>query len=92
MDIEPFAWYFVKQSGTSHNRTVYASPPNGRLGLRKTAVGAMRLCAVFLRHILTALEMLRISFSGPPKRHIQPERYVQYFMPKFVVAGAIRGT
>jgi hypothetical protein len=32
---------------------------------------AYGLCTVFLRHILPALEMLRISFSGPPKRHIQ---------------------
>jgi hypothetical protein len=31
-----------------------------------------------LRHSLTALEMLRISLSGPPNRHIQPERYVQW--------------
>jgi hypothetical protein len=28
---------------------------------------------------------------GRPKRHIQPERYVQYFMPTFIVAGAIHG-
>jgi hypothetical protein len=30
-----------------------------------------------LRHSLSALEMLRISLSGPPKRRKQPERYVQ---------------
>jgi hypothetical protein len=50
-----------------------------RLGLRKAADGAMRLSAVFLRHILPEKEMLRIYFSGPPKRHIQPERYAQFF-------------
>jgi hypothetical protein len=43
-----------------------------RLGLRKAADGAKRLYAAFLRHILSALEMLRISLFGPPKRHIQP--------------------
>jgi hypothetical protein len=31
-----------------------------------------------LRHILPALEMLRISLFGPPNRRKQPERYVQY--------------
>ncbi|MDR0604042.1 MAG: hypothetical protein LBG80_07050, partial [Bacteroidales bacterium] len=33
-------------------------------------------------HSLSALEMLRISLSGPPNRRIQPGRYVQY-SPKF---------
>jgi hypothetical protein len=28
-------------------------------------------------HSLPALEMLRISLSGPPNRRIQPERYAQ---------------
>jgi hypothetical protein len=52
---------------------------------------ASGLYAVFLRHILSALQTLRVCLSGPPKRRKQPERYVQYFMPKFVVAGTIRG-
>jgi hypothetical protein len=39
---------------------------------------ACGLCAVFLRHILSALRLLRKRLFGPPKRHIQPERYVQY--------------
>jgi hypothetical protein len=30
-------------------------------------------------HSLSALEMLRISLSGPPNRRIQPERYVAIF-------------
>jgi hypothetical protein len=29
-------------------------------------------------HSLSALEMLRISLSGPPNRRIQPERYVSF--------------
>jgi hypothetical protein len=33
-------------------------------------------------HSLSALEMLRISLSGPPNRRKQPGRYVQY-APKF---------
>jgi hypothetical protein len=35
--------------------------------------------------------MLRISLSGPPNRRKQPERYAQFFCPKFIVAGTIRG-
>jgi hypothetical protein len=31
-----------------------------------------------LRHILSALEMLRVSLFGPPKRRKQPERYVPF--------------
>jgi hypothetical protein len=38
----------------------------------------MRLSAAFLSHILPAMEMLRISLFGPPKRHIQPERYAKF--------------
>jgi hypothetical protein len=35
--------------------------------------------------------MLRIFLFGLSNRRKQPGRYVQYFFPKFVVAGAIRG-
>jgi hypothetical protein len=59
--------------GTSHNRSVYASPPVGGSGSKKPQ-SAYGLCAVFLRHILSALRLLRKRLSGPPKRHIQPER------------------
>jgi hypothetical protein len=62
---------------TSHNRTVYASPPVGGSGYKKPQSGCA-LCAVFLRHILSALEMLRISLFGPPKRRKRPERYAQF--------------
>jgi hypothetical protein len=33
-----------------------------------------------LRHSLSALKMLRIFLFGPPNRHIQPERYVQWYL------------
>jgi hypothetical protein len=32
----------------------------------------------FLRHIFAVAGMLRIPLSQPQKRHIQPERYVQF--------------
>jgi hypothetical protein len=47
------------------------------LGSEKPQPG-YALCAVFLRHILAALVLLRKPLFGPPKRHIQPGRYVQY--------------
>jgi hypothetical protein len=34
--------------------------------------------AFLFRHILAALQMLRIYLFGRPKRRKQPERYVQY--------------
>jgi hypothetical protein len=34
-------------------------------------------------HSLSALEMLRISLSGPPNRRIQPERYATFAL-KFI--------
>jgi hypothetical protein len=37
----------------------------------------MRLCGVFIRHILAALVLLRKPLFGLSKRRIQPERYVQ---------------
>jgi hypothetical protein len=48
-----------------------------RFGLRKIAVGALRLYAFFLRHIFAVAGNLRVPLSQPQKRHIQPERYVQ---------------
>jgi hypothetical protein len=63
---------------TAHNRSVYASPP---LAARATVLlgrSAYGLAPTQnLRHSLSALEMLRISLSGPPNRHIQPERYAK---------------
>jgi hypothetical protein len=59
----------------SHNRTVYASPPVGGSGYEKPQ-SACGLCAVFLRHILARRNAAH-CFMGGPKRHIQPEHYVQ---------------
>jgi hypothetical protein len=61
---------------TSHNRTVYASPPVGGSGYRKTQSG-YALCAVFFRHIFAVAGNLRFPLSQPQKRHIQPERYAK---------------
>jgi hypothetical protein len=63
---------------TSHNRTVYASPPVGGSGYEKPQSG-YALCAVFLRHILARRNPTG-CFMGGPKRHIQPERYTTYHL------------
>jgi hypothetical protein len=38
-----------------------------------------------LRHILSALRLLRKRLSGPPKRHIQPERYAKFALEYFLI-------
>jgi hypothetical protein len=63
--------------GTAHNRSVYASGAVAPSGYEKTQSG-YALCVFFLRHIFAVAGMLRIPLSQPQKRHIQPERYVQY--------------
>jgi hypothetical protein len=63
----------MEYGATAYNRTVYASPPVGGSGYEKPQ-SAYGLCAVFLCHILSALQMLRICLSGRPKRRKQPER------------------
>jgi hypothetical protein len=62
---------------TSHNRTVYASPPVGGSASATARSIASLIPTSLLRHSLSALEMLRISLFGPPNRRKQPERYVQ---------------
>jgi hypothetical protein len=64
----------MEYARTSHNRTVYASPPVGGSGYEKPQ-SAYGLCVVFLRHILARRNATH-CFIGGPKRHIQPERYV----------------
>jgi hypothetical protein len=59
------------------NRSVYASPPVGGSGYEKPQ-SAYGLCAVFLRHIFAVAGNLWFPLSQPQKRHIQPERYVQW--------------
>jgi hypothetical protein len=71
----------IEYGTTAHNRSVYASPPVGGSGYEKPQSG-YALCAVFLRHILARRNPTG-CFMGGPKRHIQPERYVQY-APNFV--------
>jgi hypothetical protein len=56
---------------------INASPPVGGSGYEKPQ-SAFGLCAVFLRHILSALQMLRICLFGRPKRRKQPERYAKW--------------
>jgi hypothetical protein len=69
----------MKYGATTHNRTVYASGAVAPSGYEKPQ-SACGLCAVFLRHIFAVAGMLRIPLSQPQKRHIQPERYVPFFL------------
>jgi hypothetical protein len=62
------------QGATSHNRSVYASPPlaaRGSIRLGRYAPTA------YSTHIFASPRNLRFPLSGLQKRHIQPERYVQ---------------
>jgi hypothetical protein len=38
------------------------------------------LCAFLLHHIFAVAGTLRVPLSQPQKRHIQPERYAQWFL------------
>jgi hypothetical protein len=71
-----------KSKKPAPNRTVYASPPVGGSGYRKTQ-SAYGLCAFFFRHIFTVAGNLRFPLSQPQKRHIQPERYAQFVLNVF---------
>jgi hypothetical protein len=79
--------YRRRNGSTSPNRTVRASPPGGRLGFRKTPVGAMRLCGVLLHHILPALVFAtqspysgwqNVAYSRHVRRHTTYARNVKY--------------
>jgi hypothetical protein len=65
---------------TAHNRSVYASPPVGGSASATARSFASLIPTPLLRHILAALEMLRISLFGPSKRRKQPERYVPFVL------------
>jgi hypothetical protein len=62
---------------TAHNRSVYASGAVAPSAYEKPQSGCA-LCAVFLRHIFCCPGNLRFPLSGNKKRHIQPERYMQF--------------
>jgi hypothetical protein len=64
-----------KGKKTAPNRSVYASGAVAPSGYEKPQLGCA-LCAVFRSHILTRRNATH-CFMGGPKRHIQPERYVQ---------------
>jgi hypothetical protein len=63
---------------TAHNRPVYASPPLAARPPQRLGHSASPIPTPLLRHILSALQMLRICLFGRPKRRKQPERYVQF--------------
>jgi hypothetical protein len=66
----------MEYGGTSHNRPVYASPPVGGSASATARSIASLIPTPLLRHILSALQTLRVCLSGRPKRRKQPERYV----------------
>jgi hypothetical protein len=68
---------------TSHNRTVYASPPVGGSVSGFARSFALLIPTQNLRHSLTALKMLRIFLFGPPNRRKQPERYAKWVLNFF---------
>jgi hypothetical protein len=51
----------------AYNRTVYASPLVGRLGLRKTPVGLAPFVVFYSATFLRLLELLRNSFIATAK-------------------------
>jgi hypothetical protein len=68
---------------TTHNRSVYASPPVGGSGYVLARSIASLIPTPKLRHILPAPVLLRKPLYGLAKRRKQPERYVQFAL-KFV--------
>ena len=68
---------------------LYLLAPTGR-GYEKPQSGLRPFVRFFSATFFTPVKPLRgFFYRAQKKRHIQPERYVQYFMPKFIVASAI---
>jgi hypothetical protein len=63
---------------TSHNRTVYATPPVGGLASVRLGHSATLHSHASLQHSLPALVLFRKPLFGLANCHIQPERYVTY--------------
>ena len=67
----------MKYAATSHNRTVYASPPKGGSGYEKPQSGLHPLCG-----FLSATVWAGVNASHCPitcqNRRKQPKRYVPY--------------
>jgi hypothetical protein len=61
---------------TSHNRSVYASPPVGGSGYAKMQSGLRPLCIFAPPHFFAPVKCFAFSLSGAKKRHIPPERYI----------------
>jgi hypothetical protein len=75
----------IKIAGTSHNRSVYASPPVGGSGYGFARSFASLIPTQNLRHSLSALQTQRVCLFGPPNRRKQPERYAKFFNQHLVV-------
>jgi hypothetical protein len=66
----------IKGFGTSHNRTVTASPPYGGSGYTKHQSAQAPLWCFVSPHFFAPVKMLRI-FTGAKKCQLQPERYAK---------------
>jgi hypothetical protein len=66
----------IKMAQTSHNRTVYASPPYGGSGFRFAR--SLRSHAQLHPHFASPGLCYAKPLFGLAKRRKQPERYVQY--------------
>jgi len=67
-----------KANWTSHNRIVYVRRLEAAR-LRKTPVGLTPFVGFFLRHIARPRNATH-CFKGGGQRHIQPERYAQFYL------------
>jgi hypothetical protein len=69
---------------TTHNKTVYASPPVGGSGYGFAPVSAtLHSHAKPPPHFVGPGLCYAKPLSGPPKRRKQPERYVQFDLTFF---------
>ena len=69
----------MKNSQTAHNRTVYAAPPVGGLGSEKPQSGLRPLCGFVSATVWAGVNAPHCPITCP-SRHIQPERYVQWWI------------
>jgi hypothetical protein len=70
----------MKSKKPAHNRTVYASPPYGGSGYKKTQSG-YALCAFFLRHIF-AVARIASQFLNRNHKNVIYSRHVMCNLAK----------
>ena len=65
-----------KATQTSHNRTVYASPPDGGSGYEKPQSGLRPLCGFLSATVWAGVNATHCPITCPNRRK-QPERYAK---------------